>query len=150
MENGLVSTLLAADTSRAFDSVEHGQLIDKLGWYGVDRHWFDDWLRDRTQRIQGSGARALPVTHGVVQGSLLGPRLFLIFTNDLTSHLPFGKQIIYADDVQFIDSDTVENLTTLKQRVETTLELALKWFTQNRLNRGGELGVLRVREHPLS
>ena len=73
------------------------------------------------------------MTHGVVQGSILGPRLFLLFTNDLASHLPFGKQVIYADDVQFIDSDAVENLATLKQRVENTLELALKWFTQNRL-----------------
>ena len=60
-------------------------------------------------------------------------RLFLLFTNDLASHLPFGKQVIYADDVQFIDSDAVEHLATLKQRVENTLELALKWFTQNRL-----------------
>ena len=133
MENGLITTLLAADTSRAFDSVEHEQLIDKLGWYGVDRLWFDDWLCNRTQRIQGSSAGALPVTHGVVQGSILGPRLFLLFTNDLASHLPFGKQIVYADDVQFIDSDTVENLVALKERVENTLELALKWYTQNRL-----------------
>ena len=133
MENGLITTLLAADTSRAFDSVEHKQLVDKLGWYGVDRHWFGDWLCNRTRRIQGSVAGALPVTHGVVQGSILGTRLFLLFTNDLASHLPFGKQVIYADDVQFIDSDAVENLATLKQRVENTLELALKWFTQNRL-----------------
>ena len=40
---------------------------------------------------------------------------------------------MYADDVQFIDSDTIENWNALKQRVEDTLELALKWFTQNRL-----------------
>ena len=40
MENGLITTLLAADTSRAFDSVEHVRLIDKLGWYGIDEHWF--------------------------------------------------------------------------------------------------------------
>lgn len=133
MEKGHVSTLLAADTSRAFDTAEHVRLLDKLGWHGVDRHWFEDWLRNRFQRIQGSGVGALPVTHGVIQGSLLGPKLFLIFTNDLASHLPFGKQVTYADDVQFLDSDVVENLASLKQRVESTLEVALLWFTQNRL-----------------
>ena len=68
MENGHVSTLLAADTSRAFDSVEHTRLLDKLGWYRVNRHWFEDWLRNGHQSIQVSGAEALPVTHGVIQG----------------------------------------------------------------------------------
>ena len=133
METGHICTLLAADTSRAFDSVEHERLIEKLGWYGIDRHWFDDWLHNRTQRIQGSSAGTLPVTHGVVQGSILGPRLFLVFTNDLPSHLSYGKQVTYADDVQFLDSDTIANLAVLKQRVESTLEVALNWFTQNRL-----------------
>ena len=101
MEKGQICILLAADTSRAFDSVDHGRLIEKLGWYGVDRHWFEDWLCNRSQRIQGSETGALPVTHGVVQGSLLGPRLFSVFTNDLAAHLANGKQVIYADDVQF-------------------------------------------------
>ena len=41
---GRVATLLAADTSRAFDTVEHGRLLDKMGWYGIDDHWFRDWL----------------------------------------------------------------------------------------------------------
>ena len=40
---------------------------------------------------------------------------------------------MYADDVQFLDSDLVENLTFLKGRMERTLEAALLWFTQNRL-----------------
>ena len=133
MENGHVSTLVAADTSRAFDSIEHVRLIDKLGWYGVDKHWFVDWLRNRTQSIQGSCAGTLPVTHGVIQGSLLGPKLYLLFTNDLTAHLPFGKQVAYADDVQFLDCDSVENFACLKERVEGTLDAALLWFTQNRL-----------------
>ena len=73
------------------------------------------------------------MTHGVIQGSLIGPKLYLQFTNDLTAHLPFGKQVTYADDVQFLDCDSVENLACLKERVEGTLDAALLWFTQNRL-----------------
>ena len=66
------------------------------------------------QGIQGSNAGVLPVTHGVGQGSLLGPKLFSFFTNDLEPHMPFGKHVMYADDMQFLDSDTIENFPSLK------------------------------------
>ena len=107
---GRVSIMVAADTSKAFDTVEHNRLLEKLSWYGIDNHWFKDWLSDRAQQIQGNSAPPLPITHGVVQGSNLGPKLFLIFTNDMTSHLTSGKQVMFADDVQFLDSDRSQNL----------------------------------------
>ena len=81
--------------------------------------------------IKGGSSRA--VTHGIIQGSILGPVLFLVFTNDLTQHVPHGKVVMYADDVQFLDTDAPNNIPALKKRVEDNLSLALKWFTQNRL-----------------
>lgn len=129
-DSGRISTVLAADTSKAFDSVEHGRLLEKLAWYGIEDHWFRDWLSDRTQQIQGS---TLSITNGVIQGSILGPKLFLVFTNDMTSHFDSGKQVVFADDVQFLDSEVTNNLNVLKKRLEHTLDIALKWFTQNRL-----------------
>ena len=75
---GLISCLTTTDTSKAFDSVQHGRLLDKLGWYGVDDHWFRDWLGNRQQRVRG-GSTTVPITHGVIQGSILGPVLFLLF-----------------------------------------------------------------------
>ena len=133
IDRGLVTSLVTADTSKAFDSVEHGRLLDKLGWYGIRSEWFADWLQGRTQTLKGRSSHALGVTHGVVQGSILGPVLFLIFTNDLTQHLPHGKVIMYADDAQFLDTETPSNIQALKTRVEINLDIALKWFTQNRL-----------------
>ena len=121
------------DTSKAFDSVEHGRLLDKLGWYGIQADWFADWLQGRTQRIKGQSSRALDVTHGVIQGSIIGPILFLLFTNDLTQHIPYGKMILYADDAQFLDAEAPSNIVTLKTRVENSLSVAYKWFNQNRL-----------------
>ena len=43
-----------------------------------------------------------------------------------------GKLVMYADDCQFLDSDSPDELGMLKERVESTLKIALKWFTQNR------------------
>ena len=40
IDRGLVTSLVTADTSKTFDSVEHGRLLDRLGWYGIDSRWF--------------------------------------------------------------------------------------------------------------
>ena len=98
----------------------------------VRSRWFGAWLSDRTQCIQG-GTSVLSVSHGVVQGSILGPTLFLVLTTDLVNHIPFGKVIMYADDTQFLDADSPANIPELKRRVEMTLAEAGKWFMKSRL-----------------
>ena len=133
IDQGMISCLTTADTSKAFDSVPHGRLLDKLGWYGVDAHWFMDWLQDRHQRVRGGSAGTVPITHGVVQGSILGPVLYLLFTNDLTSFLSDSKMVLYADDVQFIHSGNPSQLEELEQQIARTLSRAQRWFAENSL-----------------
>ena len=132
MDRGMISCLTTADTSKAFDSVQHGRLLDKLGWYGVDGHWFRDWLSDRHQSVRG-GSTTVPITHGVVQGSILGPVLFLLFTNDLSSFLRDTKTVLYADDVQFIHSALPNQQRELQRDIEATLSKAQRWFIENSL-----------------
>ena len=129
LDTGLIGCLTTADTSKAFDSVQHPRLLEKLGWYGIDSHWFRDWLSDRRQMVRG-GELMKPITHGVIQGSLIGPTLFLIFTNDLASYLD-TKIVMYADDVQFLHLGSPSSIPELQSDVEGTLDNASHWFVQN-------------------
>ena len=132
IDEGNVVTLTSIDLSRAFDSVDHNILIDKLCWYGIDPSWFRSYLVGRQQVVRG-GSLSLPLSHGVPQGSLIGPILFSIFTNDLPSHLPHGRLISYADDTQLLDSAHTDDLSTLKKRQENTLIAVQSYLTSNSL-----------------
>ena len=76
---------------------------------------------------------SLPVSHGVVQGSILGPVLFLNFTNDLPSHVPCGKLVMYADDTQFLNACPRESLSEHSADLENMLSVVQAWYHQNRL-----------------
>ena len=134
IDSGLISCITTADTSKAFDSVKHTRLLEKLGWYGICSDWFEpeDWLAGRSQRVRG-GLTTAPVTHGIIQGSLLGPILFLLFTNDLPCYIDDCKIVMYADDTQFIHCCNMVDLPELQSRVETSLKVASAWFAGNSL-----------------
>ena len=89
VDNGHVASITTIDLSKAFDSVDHSVLLSKLERCGVSSEWFRDYLSGRRQTVSG-GSITLPLSHGVAQGSLVGPIIFLIFINDLSNFLPHG------------------------------------------------------------
>ena len=76
------------DLSKAFDTVDHTLLLNKLDYYGIKGlalAWFKNYLSDRLQYV-GIGSvssHMLPIICGVPQGSILSPILFQIYVNDL-------------------------------------------------------------------
>ena len=135
IDNGLISSVTTLDLSKAFDSINHDLLINKLSWYGItNTAWFRSYLTDRRQIVRG-GTLTLPVSCGVPQGSILGPILFILFINDLSSYLTHGRLISFADDSHHIDSASPDDagLSALKARLELTMRELSAWFSANSL-----------------
>ena len=132
IDAGHVIAVTSVDLSKAFDSVDHEVLLSKLQWYGVDPRWFRSFLLDRKQKVKG-GSLSLPLSHGVPQGSLVGPTFFSIYTNNLSTYLPHGRLVSYADDTQLLDSALPEHLPRLKSRQEETIIAIQSYFTENSL-----------------
>jgi retron-type reverse transcriptase len=94
---------ITLDWKKAFDRVPHGRLLDKLSHYGISGmvlRWTESFLKGRTQFVAYNGAKSdsREVKSGVIQGSVLGPLLFIIFVTDLPPMVS-SEITLYADDV---------------------------------------------------
>ena len=137
LDAGYVTCGIFVDFQKAFDTVNHEILLKKLehyGFRGVINDWFRSYLTNRKQKvvINGFESNTNTIGHGVPQGSVLGPILFLIYINDLHKCIKYCTTYHFADDTNLLNIS--KDYKTLQRRVNYDLFALHKWLTANKIS----------------
>ena len=133
---GTMTGVVLLDLRKAFDTVNHQILCQKLSTIGLDDSsvkWFEAYLNDRSQVVSVNGKMSdkRSVTCGVPQGSILGPLLFQIYINDMEMATNCDI-LLYADDSALLVSG--KNLDQIETILSQNLELTSDWLIDNKLS----------------
>ncbi len=136
-DNRLMTLGVFLDLSKAFDTINHQTLLNKLEHYGIRGpalSWFTSYLTNRRQYVNFNGVNSKTglIDCGVPQGSVLGPLLFILYTNDLHTCLESSKGILFADDTT--DYITGPNRNQLFAKMKNDISSLIMWFQANKLS----------------
>ena len=125
------------DLRKAFDTLDHCILLDKLYKYGIQGtpwNWFKSYLENRKRYVCYSDtlSATMPITHGVPQGSILGPLLFILYINNLANVSENLFSILFADDTTVLIEGT--NINTMIATLNCELAKLTEWLNANKLS----------------
>ena len=137
MDKGKMNSVVFLDIQKAFDTVNHKILLDKLNHYGIrdeELSFFSSYLHRRTQccSVNEHKSTFSEIICGVPQGSILGPLLFIIYMNDLPSYVQDVHITMYADDTS-IDR-AFQTCQQLKEELLPAFAKVCKWLKINKLS----------------
>ena len=138
MDQGNFTGLILLDLQKAFDTVNHEILLHKLKLIGACPKtvtWFKSYLTGRSQFVDVGRMRSDPdqVVCGVPQGSILGPVLFLLYLNDMSTPIDQNCSLfLYADDSALAVSSP--DINYIQERLSTNMNSLSGWLLENKLS----------------
>ena len=141
-EDGLISAAIFLNLSKAFDTLSHDILLEKMEIYGIRgicNKWFKSYLTNRNIQVKCrtlssntiETSNKYQIKYGTAQGSCLGPLLFNIFCNDIHYNVEYSNLILFADDTTIYASH--RNSTYLNYVLQQDFNKLENWFNANKL-----------------
>ena len=142
-DNGIKTAAVYLDLSKAFDTISHNLLLDKLDLYGVhglSNNWFKSYMSNRSIQVKCRTlscntteiSKQYHIKYRTPQGSCLGPLLFNLFYNDLYMNIEHCNLIMFADDTTLYASH--RNVSYLNYILQNDLINLENWFAANSLS----------------
>ena len=138
MDKKKTTAIVLLDMSKAFDSINHRILLNKLQDVGASNsalQWFHSYLSNRSQivRIHSVLSDPLPMVNGVPQGSILGPILFSIYINNLPKIPRSCSTDCYVDDTKLYMCFPVQDYQSAITEINNDLIKVRNWCCDNLL-----------------
>ena len=135
INDGNVIAACFLDIKKCFDTIDHTILLNKLTKYGVlngELQWFKSYLANRTIKVKYNNETSRPMqqTIGIPQGSVLGPILFIIFTNDLSSHTNGAPLNMFADDALLYTIGKSKEI--VQSSLQNSVDSVEEWYDGNK------------------